>query len=266
MRQSASFPTFFSALGATPNTKYVSGIVDALKLGTTLSNPKLALTVFMPEDKVRCSSVEAAYTNRIGMQDAAPGWPRRRCVRGSVWAAAAVNGRCARRAVRSRAPGVLAGLSPAPKPSRARLRQAPRSARHLPAHPTLTPLRLTKTPPQYFDALAVKLGVAPGGMSKNAALMKQVLFYHFVTGSNGVKRTFSTASLKPLMKLDTMYMSTSTKKPYQLAVSAVNGKLQIRSVGTSAYIIKSNIRCGAGYAHIINNVLIPMPLSQIPKF
>jgi len=103
-------------------------------------------------------------------------------------------------------------------------------------------------------------------MSKNSGLMKQVLFYHFVTGSNGVKRTFSTASLKPQMKLDTMYMSTTTKRPYQLAVSSVAGKLQIRSVGTSAYIIKPNIRCGAGYAHIINNVLVPMPLSQVPKF
>jgi uncharacterized surface protein with fasciclin (FAS1) repeats len=95
--------------------------------------------------------------------------------------------------------------------------------------------------------------------------MKQVLFYHFVTGSNGLRRVFSTPGLRPGMKLDTMYISTSTKKPYQLAVNAVNGKLQIRSVGTSAYIIRPNIRCGAGYAHIINNVLVPMRLDQIPR-
>ena len=48
-----SYPTFISALEATPNTKYGRAIVDALKLSPTLSNPKLALTIFMPEDKVR---------------------------------------------------------------------------------------------------------------------------------------------------------------------------------------------------------------------
>ncbi|GBF97275.1 hypothetical protein Rsub_09966 [Raphidocelis subcapitata] len=167
-RQAPQFPTFFTALGATPNTNYGKQIVEALKLQTTLSNPKLALTVFMPEDR-------------------------------------------------------------------------------------------------YFDGLAKRLNVAPTQMSKNAGLMKQVLFYHFVTGSSGVRRVFSTPGLRPGMKLDTMYMSTSTKKPYQLAVNAVNGKLQIRSVGTSAYIIRPNIRCGAGYAHIINNVLVPMRLEQIPR-
>lgn len=51
-RQAPQFPTFFSALGATPNTNYGKEIVEALRLQTTLSNPKLALTVFMPEDKV----------------------------------------------------------------------------------------------------------------------------------------------------------------------------------------------------------------------
>lgn len=52
VRQSAVFPTFMSALGATPNTDYGRQIVEALKLAPTLSNPKLAITVFMPEDKV----------------------------------------------------------------------------------------------------------------------------------------------------------------------------------------------------------------------
>jgi uncharacterized surface protein with fasciclin (FAS1) repeats len=119
---------------------------------------------------------------------------------------------------------------------------------------------------QYFDALATKLGVAPGAINKNMGLMKQVLFYHFVTGSGGVKRALPTSALRPGMKLDTMFISTTTKKPYKLSVGAANGKLVIKSVGTSANIIKSNIRCGAGYAHIINNVLVPMSLSQIPKF
>jgi uncharacterized surface protein with fasciclin (FAS1) repeats len=62
------------------------------------------------------------------------------------------------------------------------------------------------------------------------------------------------------------YISSTTRKPYQLAVSENKGKIQIRSVGTSAYIIKPNIRAGAGVAHIINNVLIPMTINQIPRF
>jgi hypothetical protein len=46
------YPTFYDALGKTPNTNYGRQIVEGLKLQTTLSNPKLALTVFMPEDQV----------------------------------------------------------------------------------------------------------------------------------------------------------------------------------------------------------------------
>jgi uncharacterized surface protein with fasciclin (FAS1) repeats len=95
-------------------------------------------------------------------------------------------------------------------------------------------------------------------MNKNSGLMKQVLFYHFVTGSGGNKKVLTTKDLVPGMKLDTMYISSTTKKSYQLAVAEVQGKIQIKSVGTSAYIIKPNIRAGAGVAHIINNVLIPM--------
>lgn len=49
---SATYPTFLAALGDTPNTKYGRQIVEGLKLQATLSNPNLALTVFMPEDKV----------------------------------------------------------------------------------------------------------------------------------------------------------------------------------------------------------------------
>jgi hypothetical protein len=102
-------------------------------------------------------------------------------------------------------------------------------------------------------------------METNVGLMRQVLFYHFVTGTNGVKQVFQTNQLKPGMRLDTMYMSTTTKKPYQLGVAEADGKLTIKSVGTSAQVVKSNIRCGAGYANIINNVLVPMPLDQIPR-
>jgi len=102
-------------------------------------------------------------------------------------------------------------------------------------------------------------------MQSNVGLMRQVLFYHFVTGANGLKQVFTTPMLKPGMRLDTMYISTTTKKPYQLGVAVADGKLQIKSVGTSASIVRSNIKCGAGYANIINNVLVPMPLDQIPR-
>lgn len=45
------------------------------------------------------------------------------------------------------------------------------------------------------------------------------------------------------MKLDTMYISTTTKKPYQLAVAAVTGSnVLIKSVGTSAYTFMPNIK------------------------
>jgi uncharacterized surface protein with fasciclin (FAS1) repeats len=110
-------------------------------------------------------------------------------------------------------------------------------------------------------------------MSRNTLLMKQVMYYHFVTGSNGAKKTFHTSQFAANMKLDTMYNSTITKKPYQLTVASVNPvsgtsipKIQIKSVGTSAYIYKPNVKCGAGVAHGIDNVLVPLPLSLIPKF
>ncbi|KIY99359.1 hypothetical protein MNEG_8601 [Monoraphidium neglectum] len=186
--QQASFPTFLAALGATPNTNYGKQIVESLRLQTTLSNPKLALTIFMPEDK-------------------------------------------------------------------------------------------------YFDALAAKLNVKPTAMSKNTGLMRQargrnsngdaisgglaargVLLYHFVTGPTGVRKVLPTSALQAGQRLDTMYQSSTTRKPYQLAVNAVNGKLQIKSVGTTAYIVKPNIRAGAGLVHMINNVLVPMNLNNIPRF
>lgn len=49
-----------------------------------------------------------------------------------------------------------------------------------------------------------------------------VLFYHFVTGSNGVKQVFSLGQLKPGMKLDTMYMSQGlVRKPYQVRLAVL---------------------------------------------
>lgn len=46
----------------------------------------------------------------------------------------------------------------------------------------------------------------------------------------------------------------------------MQGKLQIKSVGTSAFIVRPNIKAGAGIVHVINNVLVPMSLSSIPRF
>jgi uncharacterized surface protein with fasciclin (FAS1) repeats len=136
----------------------------------------------------------------------------------------------------------------------------------LPPHPTLPPKKA-------FTALAAKLKVSATAMSKNTLLMKQVMYYHFVTGSAGAKATYHTSQLKAGMKLDTMYNSTITRQPYQLTVASVTPvagssvpKIQIKSVGTSAYIYKPNIKCGAGVAHGIDNVLVPLPLSLIPRF
>ncbi|KAI8462909.1 MAG: hypothetical protein J3K34DRAFT_163367 [Monoraphidium minutum] len=122
-----------------------------------------------------------------------------------------------------------------------------------------------------FKSLATKLKLSTStmtsSMNKNAGLMRQIMFYHFVTGSAGTKGAFPTWALKPGMKLDTMYTSATTKAPYQLSVSAVTGsKVLIKSVGTSAYTFLPNIKCGAGVAHGIDNMLLPMSLTTIAKY
>lgn len=114
--------------------------------------------------------------------------------------------------------------------------------------------------------MAAKLNVSTNAMSANAGLMRQVMYYHFVTGTNGTKQTFHSTQLTPNLKLDTMYVSPTTKKPYQLVVASVTGagaaaKILIKSVGTSAYIVRPNVKCGAGVAHVINNVLSPMSMA-----
>ncbi|KAI8462910.1 MAG: hypothetical protein J3K34DRAFT_163369 [Monoraphidium minutum] len=122
-----------------------------------------------------------------------------------------------------------------------------------------------------FTSLASKMKLSTtsltSSMNKNAGLMRQIMFYHFVTGSAGTKGAFPTWALKPGMKLDTMYTSAITKAPYQLSVSAVTGsKVLIKSVGTSAYTFLPNIKCGAGVAHGIDNMLLPMSLTTIAKY
>ena len=51
------------------------------------------------------------------------------------------------------------------------------------------------------------------------------------------------------------YVSTTTKKPYQLLVAAgPDGQSVIKSVGTTARITKPNVRCGASWVHVIDEV------------
>ncbi|GBF89346.1 hypothetical protein Rsub_02224 [Raphidocelis subcapitata] len=165
----ATYATFYSGVTGMPQVATCKHIIDALGLQPTLSNPSLALTIFVPSDAA-------------------------------------------------------------------------------------------------FASLAAKLKVSPTSMSANSALMRQVMYYHFATGSNGAKAVYHSTALKDGMKLDTMYISTLTKKPYQLTV-AVNGTAtQIRAVGTTAAVTTPNVKCGAGVAHGIDNVLVPLPLSLIPKF
>lgn len=106
-------------------------------------------------------------------------------------------------------------------------------------------------------------------MSGNSAIMKQVLYYHFVTGPSGVKAVMHTSKMVPGMKLDTMYLSPLSRKPFQLTVTlaanttAPNPVVQVKSIGTTANVFRPNIRCGAGVAHGIDNVLVPAPLSIV---
>jgi hypothetical protein len=92
--------------------------------------------------------------------------------------------------------------------------------------------------------------------------MRQVIFYHFVTGTPGTgKGTFTTADLKPGMQLATMLVSPVTRQPYLLSVaaSAVGpAKLAIKAVGSAANVVRPNLKCGAGVAHGIDNLLLPV--------
>jgi uncharacterized surface protein with fasciclin (FAS1) repeats len=117
-----------------------------------------------------------------------------------------------------------------------------------------------------FDSLAAKLKVSPTSMGANAALMRQVMFYHFATGSDGGKAVYHSSQLTDGLELDTMYISALTKKPYQLTIAANATGIQVKAVGTTAAVDRPNVKCGAGVAHGINNVLVPLPLSLIPKF
>lgn len=96
------------------------------------------------------------------------------------------------------------------------------------------------------------------------------MYYHFITGPAGSKAVMHTSALAPGMKLDTMYTSSITKRPFQLTVlsatnltSSVNPKVQIKSVGTTANVFRPNIKCGAGVAHMIDGLMVPVPMSLV---
>jgi hypothetical protein len=95
--------------------------------------------------------------------------------------------------------------------------------------------------------VATKLKLSPSALTsslnKNAALMKQIMYYHFATGSGAVKGVYPTWSMKAGLKLNTMFVSATTKAPYQLSVTSVVGtKALLASVGTSAYTVQPNIK------------------------
>jgi hypothetical protein len=48
-----SYPSFWELLNTTPSNSYSIKIVETLGLQATLSNPKLALTMLLPQDEVR---------------------------------------------------------------------------------------------------------------------------------------------------------------------------------------------------------------------
>ena len=126
-----------------------------------------------------------------------------------------------------------------------------------------------------FQSLAAKLGLPFTDASAAAslsgaqkALMKNVIYYHMVSGSGAAKATYHTSQLKAGMALDSLYLSPLTKQSYQLSIASVTGgpaapQIQIKSIGTSAYIYKPNIKCGAGVAHGIDNVLVPMNMALV---
>lgn len=96
------------------------------------------------------------------------------------------------------------------------------------------------------------------------------MYYHFVTGPAGAKKVLHTSDITAGMKLDTMYTSSITKRPFQLTVasasntaSAARAQVQIKSVGTTANVFRPNIKCGAGVAHMIDNLMVPVPMSLV---
>jgi len=101
-------------------------------------------------------------------------------------------------------------------------------------------------------------------LSANKALMRQVMFYHFVTGSAGTKAVYLAAALRPGMKLSTMLVSPVTRQPYALTMtpSTVGPvKLAIKATGSSANILTPDQKCGnGGVAHGVDAVLLPVSI------
>lgn len=125
-----------------------------------------------------------------------------------------------------------------------------------------------------FTSLATKLGLPladPANIvlsSAQKSILRNVMYYHMVSGADGTPGTFNIGKLRPGMSLDTMYLSPLTKKAYQLSVTSVTGDaaapvVQLKSIGTSALVNKPDIKCGAGVAHGIDNVFVPMSMSVV---
>lgn len=115
-----------------------------------------------------------------------------------------------------------------------------------------------------FDALTKRLGAAAGPLLSNRGLMQQVIYHHIATGAaGGAKAALPSWQLKPGMRLNTML--SSSKGPYTLEVAAAPAsaspvKLAVKAAGSSANVVRADQKCGQGYAHQLDNVLLPFKL------
>eukprot|EP00877_Chromochloris_zofingiensis_P011065 jgi/Chrzof1/6211/Cz17g15200.t1 len=120
------------------------------------------------------------------------------------------------------------------------------------------PLTVFAPTDQAFYALTSRLGVNPSILLSPALqkYLKPVVYYHMAKG------VFKTTDLKVNKVLNTLNQDGKTLK----VIGNSNGKVTIKSVGTTAKIVKPNIWCGKGVAHGIDNVLLPFDPKNMASF
>lgn len=114
-----------------------------------------------------------------------------------------------------------------------------------------------------IDAVARRLRTTPAALTGNRGLMQQVLYYHIVTGAaGGPKAPLPASKLAAGAKLNTMLSSPAG--PYTLAVVAPRAgsgaKAAVKAIGSTANVVRPDMRCGAGIAHGIDGLLLPVRL------
>lgn len=92
-----------------------------------------------------------------------------------------------------------------------------------------------------------------------------MFYYHLATGTPAGPKNVALpiSSLKPGTKLATMLTSPTTRQAYTLTVASSTAspvKLAVVSVGSVANIVRPDIKAGAGVAHGIDNILLPIKL------